>query len=399
MTHLSECTTLSLPDLANYDILLTITRFMFSPEGSPVFVNEAWLKLSGFSSMEELEQRAKSGLFWQDLIPPEDAVEVSKCWVTAFASKSPTKHEQRVLIPQTPEGALLQKPREYQWLEVNSYPELDEQNNLLAVRGWLVDINDRKLAESLMLQRLEDALETKRASERFIDMVSHEIRNPLSAVVQLADGILSSDKETPEAIDAAQTIVLCAQHQKKIVDDVLVISKLDSNLLVLSPDRCQPPALIQKALKMHESELHKADIHASLRVDKSYANLNVDSVFIDESRVLQVVINLLGNAIKFTSGSETRRIVISLTASLSAPTGDEYAITYAAQRIKSPALERSKSNPFLKSASSQDMYIQLAVEDTGRGLAKDETERLFQRFSQASPKTHRKYGGCEYCPV
>ena len=53
-----------------------------------------------------------------------------------------------------------------------------------------------------------------------------------------------------EIVDAAQTIILCAQHQKRIVDDILTLSKLDASLLVISPDKVQPPMLLDKALKM-----------------------------------------------------------------------------------------------------------------------------------------------------
>ena len=225
--------------------------------------------------------------------------------------------------------------------------------------------------------------------------VSHEIRNPLSAILQLADGILSTTVETAEAtIDAARTIIICAQHQKKIVDDVLVISKLDSNLLVLSPDRSDPRLLIQKALKMHENEVFRAKIQASLRIEQSYMDLVSDAVLLDESRVLQVVLNLLGNAIKFTQKLEPRSITISLSASHEVPTGREHGIVFAAPRaIKRPSLQRLVSTPQSTELHGKSIYMQIAVIDTGRGLAPDDIDRLFRRFSQVSPKTYQKYGG------
>ena len=89
-------------------------------------------------------------------------------------------------------------------------------------------------------------MELKRQQENFIDITSHEMRNPLSAILQCADEIstILSDfrtsglREIPprlltDSIDAAQTIALCAQHQKRIVDDVLTLSKLDSAMLMV----------------------------------------------------------------------------------------------------------------------------------------------------------------------
>src|ERR1700742_611201 len=120
---------------------------------------------------------------------------------------------------------------------------------------------------------MEEAVELKRQQENFIDITSHEMRNPLSAILQCADEIstqLSDFRESksdiidPElisnSIDAAQTIMLCAQHQKQIVDDVLTLSKLDSHMLMVTPIDVQPVSIIQRALKMHENEIRNADI-------------------------------------------------------------------------------------------------------------------------------------------
>ena len=157
-------------------------------------------------------------------------------------------------------------------------------------------------------------LASHRLSTDYVRQVSHEMRNPLSAILQLADGILGSlDASSPSGnvsvpadtinmmIDAAQTITLCAQHQKCIVDDILTLSKLDSSLLVITPDRVHPPTLIGKALKMYDAELERAGIEARLEIQQSYHDAQLDYVMLDQSRVLQVVINLLTNSIKVSN--------------------------------------------------------------------------------------------------
>lgn len=376
-------------------------RYMFAPDGTPKFVNEEWLKLNGFHTMTDLDISSQTGPFWRSIILPEDLTYFEEQWRLACTSKTPTKYEYRLLIrPVDSPNA----EHQLRWVEATSFPELDEDNHVIAIQGWLMDISDRKLAENLMSQRLQDALETEKASERFIDMVSHEIRNPLSAILQLADGILTSlssfttdsslIKETVQLnIDAAQTIILCAQHQKKIVDDVLVISKLDSDLLVLSPDRCHPPTLIEKALKMHESELARAKIVATLHVEESLTDNSVGFFLLDESRILQVVINLLTNAIKFTHTSSKRQITVTVGATRSIPTSEAHGVAFAPPRIKRPKPKDSHSSSLDLEPLGEDIHVYFTVKDTGRGLAKDEIDRLFQRFSQASPKTFKKYGG------
>ena len=89
-------------------------------------------------------------------------------------------------------------------------------------------------------------------------------------------------------IDFAQTILLCAQHQKRIVDDTLTLSKLESNLLLIAPDRIQPVALVERTMQMYDAELCEAGISHSILVQESYTNLNIDYVLLDTARLLQV---------------------------------------------------------------------------------------------------------------
>jgi nitrogen-specific signal transduction histidine kinase len=104
-----------------------------------------------------------------------------------------------------------------------SYAVRDDAGEITSVQGWLLDVSPRKMNERLVNEKLQDALETKRATETFLDMLSHEMRNPLSSILQLADGIMSlvndtSASDTTEPLkDSAQTITLCARHMKTII--------------------------------------------------------------------------------------------------------------------------------------------------------------------------------------
>jgi signal transduction histidine kinase len=109
------------------------------------------------------------------------------------------------------------------WVESMSYAVRDDAGEITSVQGWLLDVSPRKMNERLVNEKLQDALETKRATETFLDMLSHEMRNPLSSILQLADGIMSlvndtSPSDTIEPLkDSAQTITLCARHMKTII--------------------------------------------------------------------------------------------------------------------------------------------------------------------------------------
>lgn len=127
--------------------------------------------------------------------------------------------------------------------------------------GTVTDISHLKWAQGLQERRIREAEEAKRQQNEFIDITSHEMRNPLSAILISADDIgdtlsvhqFSCDEDRNVAkscIEAANNIALCVQHQKSIVDDILTVSKLDSNLLRMTPIPSQPVAVIERAISM-----------------------------------------------------------------------------------------------------------------------------------------------------
>ena len=253
-------------------------------------------------------------------------------------------------------------------------------------------------------------------------MTSHEIRNPLSAIFQSADSIVSSlsrhvvgcgsDQRRPsghkrlgtaapsatstqiednmkDAIDAAQTIILCAQHQKRIVDDVLVLSKADANLLEVSPVSVRLRFLLETSLRMFAAELAANETEMDLCTEESYEQLGIDWVKLDPNRLLQILINLCTNAIKFTTSGTVRRVSVVIGASLERPTGSRYHIRWLScekGRITDPTTRPEWGD-------GEQVYLSFAVQDTGQGINAEEMTLLFQRFQQANPRTHSQYGG------
>lgn len=145
--------------------LTYVHRYMFDRDGNPKYVNNAYLRLIGLDR-DTFEQAASRGLAWKDTIYEEDIDWATNIWARMRDSKAPQTFEYRVKIPPVQPG---EKPG-IRTLETISFPEIDESGRIVTVQGWLMDISPRKRLESLMAQRLEDALETRRASENFIDM-------------------------------------------------------------------------------------------------------------------------------------------------------------------------------------------------------------------------------------
>lgn len=368
--------------------------FIANSQGQITYCNDMWYEIT------RVPKEAINTENWIEYVKPEDKDMVLGLWYQLVNNLVPINAEFRFkTIWEDPNG----NPGDT-WALASAYPEKSQTGKLKGIFGSITNISRQKWAEHFEKRRMEEAIELKRQQENFIDITSHEMRNPLSAILQCADEISTTlsefranrnspqkvvDELMDESVDAAQTIALCAQHQKRIVDDILTLSKLDSALLLVEPTDVMPITVAQRALKMFDGEVHKADIHLDFKVDESLERLNVEWVKLDPSRLLQVLINLTTNAIKFTTPQEKRIITVTIGASLEQPSKLELAhVSYFPSRAKRKDLTTSP-----EWGTGEKVYIHFAVQDTGRGLTQDETKLLFLRFSQASPRTHVQYGG------
>lgn len=366
--------------------------FIADSEGHIIYCNDTWYEIS------RVPKDTLSTDRWIDAVKEEDQAMVKQLWLDLVENTKPITAEFRFKAPWEDRNG----NKSDTWVLFSAYPEVYEQGILKSVFGSITNISQQKWAEGFQKRKMEEAVELKRQQENFIDITSHEMRNPLSAILQCADEISTSLGEFRSAgsntidpdlvnssIDAAQTIALCAQHQKRIVDDVLTLSKLDSAMLMVTPVDVQPLTVVQRALKMFEGEVQTADIQMKFVVDDSFKNLNIDWVKLDPSRVLQVLINLTTNAIKFTTTESKRTITVTLAASTQKPsTSANPLVNFFPTRSK--RVDQTQGHDW---GHGQEVYLQFAVQDTGRGLNEEEKKMLFLRFSQASPRTHVQYGG------
>ena len=210
--------------------------FIADHVGKITYCNDTWYEISRVPREQDKTDS------WIDYVKEEDQGLIQEQWTQLVETAAAINIEFRFKTPWEDRN----RNKGDTWVLFSAFAEKDENGMLKSVFGSITNISPQKWAEGFQKRKMEEAVELKRQQENFIDITSHEMRNPLSAILQCADEIStilgdfrSSGAQNIDAgivadsIDAAQTIALCAQHQKRIVDDVLTMSKLDSAMLMV----------------------------------------------------------------------------------------------------------------------------------------------------------------------
>lgn len=314
--------------------ILPAGLFLASPEGEIIYANEAWYTLSSYP-------RNGNPSFWIKAVHPGDRVLVRDSWRRAKLGKSERIEFRWAVRP----GEVSKFER---WCASAISAEFDsETGKISTLTGIWTDITERKQSEALQRQRADDAVERKRQQEYFIDAISHEMRNPLSAIMQCVDvatqkmtfleniikktadvvrGLISdgdvaqANEAVDEATEALEMMHLCSSHMNRIITDTIDLSKIESGLFPVNPVACRPVSVVNEVLHMYEHELKKCQIYYSVEIGERFKEIGVDVVKMDPLRVRQVLINLIMNAIKVLGSSDCKQLTVKLDASESKPT-------------------------------------------------------------------------------
>lgn len=242
------------------------------------------------------------------------------------------------------------------------------------LQPWQQERNDQAIAsEHLRLQqraaRLEKQLlqyqneELQRIEQMktaFFFQVSHEMRTPLNSIVGLSH--LLAKEASPSQIDSVRALTATAQHLATIVDDVLDWAKLENDTIEIHPASFLIKPLVQNVVEAFRPECQKKGV--SLLV---YLNDAVPDCLVgDATRLSQILYNLLGNAVKFTSRGEIRLLVEN----------------------------QDETTPSKEDDINQEVaHLRFSISDTGIGMTEEEKKRITNPYVQANDQIHRNYGG------
>ncbi len=315
--------------------LLPQTVYELDEKGNIIFANSFGLKTFGYSQ----EDLAKGIHFLQVI--------------------SPDEHERLM-------GDIADPPRpgqegyEYRMLRRDGstflgmiYPAYVVRDGKIAgQRGIITDISEQKRAEIAMMQAKEAAEAAAKAKSEFLANMSHEIRTPMNAVIGLTGVLLDSDLDT-EQRECVETIRNSGDALLAIINDILDFSKIESGKMGLENQAFDLKSCIEVSMDLVAATAAEKGLDLAFRIEDSVPGV----IRSDPTRLRQILVNLLANAVKFT--------------------------------------EKGKVEAYITSYGLKDCrcILRFSITDTGIGIPEDRIDELFQSFSQVDMSTTRKYGG------
>jgi PAS domain S-box-containing protein len=238
------------------------------------------------------------------------------------------------------------------WALSTKMPLRDEKGQIIGTFGISHDITDRKRAEEALRHAKEAAEEANLTKSQFLANVSHELRTPLNSVIGFANILLKNKTQNMSTADLnfLERIQVNGRHLLALINDMLDLSKIEAHKVELQLAPVALDVLVKETVSQQEALIGERPITFFAEVPQTVAPIETDG-----EKLRQVIINLIGNALKFTErGSVTVRVVTH------------------------PANHRP---------------LRIEVADTGIGIPKDKLAMIFNAFQQADASTARRFGG------
>src|SRR5271166_1416455 len=308
------------------------------PDGATDYYNARTTEYTGLTS-EQLR-----GWGWRSVIHPEDLPRCLELWTRSIATGEPYEIE---FLVRRADGA-------FRWHLARALPLRDESCRITKWFGSCIDIDDQKRTQEALREAKEAAETANRAKDEFLANVSHEIRTPMNAILGMTELVM----DTPLTRDQRQclkTVKSAADNLLGLMNDLLDFSKIEAGKLELDPDDFSLRAAVGDTLRALAVRAHTKGLELIYDLQPEVP----DALVGDAGRLRQVLLNLVGNAIKFTDAGE---------------------VVVRAEVDSDPA-------------SVGEISLRFTVRDTGIGIPRDQQERIFRAFEQEDTSTTRKYGG------
>ena len=238
------------------------------------------------------------------------------------------------------------------WISIINSIILDAQGNVDKYVEVIIDVTAKKKAELELIAAKEEALQLNRAKDMFISVMSHEIRTPLNAVIGISH-LLMQDAKDEAQIENLNILKFSADNLMTLINDVLDFTKVETGNITLEKVDVDLRDIVNSVVNSMHFRAEAKNIYLNARFDNALPELIIG----DKTRICQVLLNLVGNSLKFT---------------------DKGGIT-----IDLKVIEQTES----------EARIRFEVSDTGIGIKPDKINTIFESFKQADESITRLYGG------
>lgn len=282
------------------------------------------------------------------MIHPDDQFLLQHCVERASIDGTPYTIDYRVVQP---DGSI-------RYSEGRAEVEWNDQGQVVRLFGTNLDITDRKQIEIELVKAKEAAEVATKAKSAFLANMSHEIRTPMNGMMGMTQ-LLETTELTEEQADFVKTIKESGDALLTVINDILDFSKIESGMLQLTEDDFYLGDVVSSVCRLLEGQAKSKNIALECAIAPDIPDIIIG----DYTRLRQILINLVGNAVKFT---QQGRVAVA---------------------INGQVLPESGQSEFYK------YQLQFAIADTGIGIKDEHLNKLFQSFTQADASTSRKYGG------
>jgi PAS domain S-box-containing protein len=292
---------------------------------------------------------------------PDDQERVRQALVAYFAGETP---EYEV------EFRALHRDGSYRWLLSRGIAVRSADGQPIRFAGTRIDITELKRIEAELRQARDAAQAANRAKDEFLANVSHEIRTPMNAILGMTELALDTPL-SDEQRNYLTVVNSSANALLNVIDDLLDFAKIEAGKMTLDPADFSLRGVLNETMRSLAVRAHKKRLELVCRLAPDVP----DSVIGDAGRLRQVLLNLVGNAIKFTECGE---VVVEVRKA-------------AAENEENLAEEGNSTLSVLSALSEVDVHF--AVRDTGIGIPREKQQTIFQAFEQGDNSTTRRYGG------
>jgi two-component system sensor histidine kinase/response regulator len=307
-------------------------------EGRYLLVNKALAKLHGFESPEQL-----LGKTVFDMFPKERAAALHAADLEVMKATKPLIEGER---------SVADADGNVRWIQMTKVPLTNQQDEIVGVVGVNRDITIRKRAEAELRQAKEVAEAANRAKSEFLANMSHEIRTPMNGIIGMTELALETEL-TAEQQEYLSMVKTSADSLLTVINDILDFSKMEAGKLELDRSAFDLRDSMEETVRAFAIRAGEKGLELVCDIRSDVPQMVVG----DPTRVRQIIVNLLGNAIKFTDKGEVV-LLVEMTQQ-----------------------------------QDRKVILHFAIRDTGIGISQDKQKLIFEAFAQADSSSSRNYGG------